>query len=181
MKFITTVLLVIVVIFAYLFATAHGRMITSSIVKVPYEFLNAKEKKEIDCLADNIYYEAGYEPQEGRVAVATVTLNRVKSNKFDTSVCGVVKQKVGSVCQFTWLCDGSHRRKPNPDIYYEARQTALYVYFNHGMIEDPTKGALFYHADYVNPRWKLDKTTKIGRHIFYKPKEEYTYARQTQY
>ena len=44
------------------------------------------------------------------------------------------------------------------------------------------KGALYYHADYVNPRWKLDKTTIIGRHIFYKPKEDYyIYARQTKH
>jgi hypothetical protein len=181
MKFITTVLLIIVVIFAYLFTTAHGKMLASSIVNVPYEFLNTKEKKEVDCLADNIYYEAGYEPKEGRIAVAAVTINRVKSQKFDSSICGVVTQKTQGVCQFTWLCDGSVQRKPNPAIYNEARELALYVYFNHGVIEDPSKGALYYHADYVNPRWKLDKTTTIGRHIFYKPKEEYTYARQTKY
>lgn len=181
MKFITTVLLVIVVIFAYLlFNTANGKMF-SSIVNVPYEFLNAKEKKEVDCLADNIYYEAGYEPTEGRIAVAAVTINRVKSQKFDSSVCGVVKQKTQGTCQFSWLCDGSAKRKPNPTIYNEARELALHVYFNHGVIEDPSKGALFYHADYVNPQWRLDKTTKIGRHIFYKPKEEYTYARQIKY
>jgi spore germination cell wall hydrolase CwlJ-like protein len=33
---------------------------------------------------------------------------------------------------------------------------------------DITKGATYYHADYVNPQWKLPKTTQIGRHIFYK-------------
>jgi spore germination cell wall hydrolase CwlJ-like protein len=29
------------------------------------------------------------------------------------------------------------------------------------------KGALYYHADYVSPGWKLPKIDKIGRHIFY--------------
>lgn len=181
MKQFAPIALFIIALFTYLFATESGRTISSNIVNVPYEYLTAKEKVEIDCLADNIYYEAGYEPREGRIAVATVTLNRVKSQLFDTSVCGVVKQKTGKTCQFSWLCDGSAKRRPNPDIYNEARELALYVYFNHTVIEDPSKGALFYHADYVNPRWKLDKTVTIGRHIFYKPKGDNQYARQTQY
>jgi spore germination cell wall hydrolase CwlJ-like protein len=29
------------------------------------------------------------------------------------------------------------------------------------------KEALYYHADYVSPGWKLPKIDKIGRHIFY--------------
>ena len=49
-------------------------------------------------------------------------------------------------------------------------EIALHAYANYEHIEDLTKGALYYHADYVNPNWKLNKTTKIGRHIFYKDK-----------
>jgi spore germination cell wall hydrolase CwlJ-like protein len=30
--------------------------------------------------------------------------------------------------------------------------------------------ALYYHADYVNPRWRLERIEKIGQHIFYKQK-----------
>jgi spore germination cell wall hydrolase CwlJ-like protein len=26
---------------------------------------------------------------------------------------------------------------------------------------------LYYHADYVNPNWKLKRIAKIGTHIFY--------------
>jgi hypothetical protein len=44
----------------------------------------------------------------------------------------------------------------------------FYVYANYENLKDITQGALYYHADYVNPRWKLEKTTVIGRHIFYK-------------
>ena len=40
---------------------------------------------------------------------------------------------------------------------------------NHDNMKDNTKGALYYHADYVNPQWKLKKTVTIGRHIFYTP------------
>ena len=53
--------------------------------------------------------------------------------------------------------------------YMEAKQIALYVYANYENLKDLTHGALFYHADYVNPRWRgLEKTVVIGRHIFYK-------------
>ena len=45
------------------------------------------------------------------------------------------------------------------------------VYANYEKMHDMTQGALFYHADYVNPRWKLERTTVIGRHIFYKQRD----------
>ena len=50
-------------------------------------------EKSLDCLAMNVYREAGHEPFEGKVAVAQVTLNRVNSNKFPRDVCAVVYQK----------------------------------------------------------------------------------------
>jgi spore germination cell wall hydrolase CwlJ-like protein len=49
--------------------------------------------KDVDCLAKNIYYEAGSEPEEGKVAVAMVTINRVRDGRFGKSVCAVVDQR----------------------------------------------------------------------------------------
>ena len=49
--------------------------------------------RDLDCLAKNIYYEAGNESLEGKVAVGIVTLNRVADGRFSSSICGVVKQK----------------------------------------------------------------------------------------
>jgi len=49
--------------------------------------------KEFACLAKNIFYEAASEPEEGKVAVGLVTLNRVQDGRFERSVCGVVNQK----------------------------------------------------------------------------------------
>ena len=49
--------------------------------------------KDIDCLAKNIYYEAGSEPEEGKVAVAMVTINRVRDGRFGKTVCSVVDQR----------------------------------------------------------------------------------------
>jgi spore germination cell wall hydrolase CwlJ-like protein len=38
-----------------------------------------------------------------------------------------------------------------------------------GNTEDPTNGAVYYHANYVNPKWTkyMDLSKVIGRHLFY--------------
>jgi len=60
-----------------------------------------------------------------------------------------------------------HLNKENK-VYEQAMDVALRVYVNYEKMSDVTLGALYYHADYVKPRWKLVKTTTIGRHMFYK-------------
>ena len=50
-------------------------------------------EKDEDCLARNIFYEAANEPEEGKVAVGMVTINRVKDGRFANSICGVVNQR----------------------------------------------------------------------------------------
>ena len=136
-----------------------------------YEELNKEEQKQIDCLALNIYREAGYESEDGKIAVALVTMNRVKAPGFPDSVCKVVQQKTKNVCQFSWKCI-AHLPRVDQELYKYTREIATRVFLNHNILEDITLGALFYHADYVRPRWhKLEVTTKIGRHIFYKPLE----------
>lgn len=142
----------------------------SLLLDVNYNQLTKESKKQVDCLAQNIYYEAGYESREGKEAVALVTLNRTQDPRFPKDICGVVKQKTTSVCQFSWFCQNVFVR--NKDAYEEARDIAVYVYANYENLKDITEGALYYHADYVNPRWKLEKTTVIGRHIFYKESEK---------
>lgn len=153
-----------------LFAFSHNRIHhTSSIDETPYTELSKESQREIDCLALNIYREAGVEEAQGMLAVALVTMNRLKTNGFPDTVCKVVKQKTRKVCQFSWVC---MNRLPSIDekIYNYSKALATRVFLNHDLIEDFTEGALFYHADYVKPGWKrLKVTTKIGRHIFYKP------------
>jgi spore germination cell wall hydrolase CwlJ-like protein len=136
------------------------------LLDVSYTQLTKETQKQIDCLAENIYYEAGFEPHAGKVAVALVTLNRMQDPRFPKDICGVVKQKTTSVCQFSWFCHKVSIK--NKEVYEDAKEVAVYVYANYENLKDITKGALYYHADYVNPRWKLEKTTVIGRHIFYK-------------
>ena len=131
-------------------------------------------EQQLDCLALNIYREAGYEPFEGKVAVAQVTMNRVKSGNFGKDVCGVVYQKnvvmEKVVCQFSWACDQVHKNRPiNKEAYNESYAVAKKVLLE-GFKLDVLKDALYYHATYVNPRWPLDKIGQIGQHIFYKQK-----------
>lgn len=127
---------------------------------------------QLDCLARNIYHEAGSEPFEGKVAVAQVTINRAESGDFPSDICRVVYQKnivyEKVLCQFSWYCDSASVKKPmNGPVYTESMEVAKKVLLE-GFRIDGVKGALYYHADYINPGWKREKVTKIGHHIFYK-------------
>ena len=136
---------------------------------ISYSDFTPKVKKQLDCLAENVYYEARGESEEGKIAVAVVTLNRTKDKNFPSTICEVVHQKSSTVCQFSWVCE-QHKRPPK-EVLNEYRQLVSAVYFNYKMgynILDEVKHAMFYHADYVNPGWnKHGKVTKIGQHIFY--------------
>ncbi len=126
--------------------------------------------EEIHCLAKNIYFEARSEPDLGKLAVGHVVLNRVDDPRFPTSVCGVVEQggeKVRNRCQFSWWCDGLSDEPRNLRAWEYSQALARSVYWGYSV--DPTSGALWYHAEYVQPRWSksLNRGPKIGRHIFY--------------
>jgi spore germination cell wall hydrolase CwlJ-like protein len=136
------------------------------------DYMTAAEvEKSLDCLAINVYREAGHEPFEGKVAVAQVTLNRVNSNKFPRDVCAVVYQKTRFtervICQFSWYCDSKHRNRPVDDEAYEESYRVAKMVFLEDFKLESIENALYYHADYVNPNWKLKRITKIGTHIFY--------------
>ncbi len=132
-------------------------------------------EQQLDCLAINIYREAGYEPFEGKVAVAQVTMNRVANGRFGKDVCGVVYQKnvvmEKVVCQFSWACDSVHRNRPiSKEAYNESYEVAKKVLLE-GFRLSVLKDAMYYHATYVNPRWPHEKIGTIGQHIFYREKE----------
>jgi N-acetylmuramoyl-L-alanine amidase len=129
-------------------------------------------QNQLECLARNIYHEAGYEPFEGKVAVAQVTLNRAASGEFPSDVCKVVYQKnivyQKVLCQFSWYCDQASLKKPmNGPVYYESMEVAKKVLLE-GFRLSSMKDALYFHGDYINPGWKRERVAKIGRHIFYK-------------
>lgn len=128
-------------------------------------------EREISCLALNIYFEARLEPEEGRRAVAHVVMNRVADRRWPGSPCAVIKQgdpQDGPLCQFSWYCDGRSNRPPRDRHWDDALALAGDVYW--GLSADPTGGALWYHASYVAPRWRLGLRPgpRIGSHIFYR-------------
>ena len=144
-------------------------------IKASFNSLTADVKKQVTCLAENIYFEAGHEPLDGKKAVAFVTFNRVRTGNYASTVCDVVKQKFNGTCQFSWYCDSLFTSKrltiKSTKLYNDIRELATNLYINFDRMEDVTNGAKYYHADYVNANWtKLKKETKIGRHIFYKSK-----------
>lgn len=59
--------------------------------------------EEIYLLACIIDWEAAYEPYEGKLAVANVVLNRVRSSNYPNSITGVIYQK----SQFSGASDGA--------------------------------------------------------------------------
>lgn len=130
----------------------------------------AERNQAVDCLADAVYYEAGFEPLDGQRAVAQVIINRVRDSNFPNSICGVVFQgfqrKTG--CQFSFVCDGSMKRRP-PRAEQEASARAVATQALSGYVEKEVGTATHYHTDYVSPYWAptLKKVTKVGTHIFY--------------
>lgn len=130
--------------------------------------------KQLQCLAQNIYHEAGYEPFEGKAAVAQVTLNRADSGKFPGDICKVVYQKNvvydKVLCQFSWYCEGKGGVKPKNNVAYDQSMEAAKKVLLEGFRLPSLNNAMYYHADYVNPGWNKEKVAKIGRHIFYSDK-----------
>ncbi len=132
----------------------------------------AVRERQLDCLARNIYYESGGEPFEGKVAVAQVTLNRVKSSQFPDDICRVIYQKSPImdkvVCQFSWTCSGVTKVKPANGREYEESMAVAKKVLLEGFRLPSLEQALYFHGDYINPGWKRTKVAHIGRHIFYK-------------
>ena len=126
------------------------------------EFLNLSyEKKqlvlkEVECLARNIYFEAGGEPRNGKIAVAEVTMNRVKSRQYPRTVCGVVHQRIKGTCQFSWVCEGKKTVYRNSSAWLDSIKIAENILISkqhYGIIGS----AKYFHADYVDPAWADQK------------------------
>ena len=126
------------------------------------------QRRALLCLTQAVYYEAGFEPIDGRRAVAQVVLNRMRHPAFPKSICGVVYQNNGRVCQFTFVCDGALYRRPAGAAWQQAETVARAALA--GYVEKSVGSATHYHANYVAPRWAplLAKVSQLGQHIFYR-------------
>jgi len=147
-------------------------------------FAEGYRPAEINCLAENIYWESRNQSVKGMFAVGHVTMNRVKDSRFPNTVCEVVYQgptrqswkdktkyyPVKNRCQFSWYCDGKADIVPNADaaLYDLILMMAFKIY--NGKLKDTTEGSTHYHAYYVKPEWASSKTktVRIQDHIFYR-------------
>jgi spore germination cell wall hydrolase CwlJ-like protein len=138
------------------------------------------EERERRCLATAIYFEARGEPVRGQIAVGQVILNRVRSPQFPETICGVVYQgQMQKGCQFSFACDGHTDMPRNDDQWALAQDLSRQI--TSGQVWLPEVGySTYYHADYVRPGWvsAMSKIDEIGRHIFYKKRNEQPYVVQ---
>jgi spore germination cell wall hydrolase CwlJ-like protein len=124
-------------------------------------------EEQRQCMALNMYWEARGEGTDGMIAVGWTVLNRMRSRRFPTTPCEVVYQGgTRRGCEFSWWCDG---RSDRPR---DARSWRLALLLAERMLmsppPDPTGGSLYYHSTSVRPGWSHDRTTRIGRHVFYR-------------
>lgn len=129
-----------------------------------------KGGESLQCLSEALYFEARGETVKGQFAVAEVILNRVESQRFPDSVCGVINQGTGRkyACQFTYTCDGRDERIGEPQAYERVRKVASTILA--GRVAPLTNGATHYHTTAVRPNWArvYTRTARIGVHIFYR-------------
>lgn len=114
-------------------------------------------ESEIYTLARLVHAEARGEPYVGKVAVAAVVLNRVKSASFPNTISGVIYQAGAFDC----VADGQIYLAPDSDSLRAARDAM------NGW--DPTGGCIYYY----NPAtatsawiWSREVRLRIGAHSF---------------
>ena len=129
-----------------------------------------ESSRDLDCLADAVYYEARGETPAGQAAVAQVVLNRVRHPAFPKSVCGVVFQgaHTGDTCQFSFACDGSMNRAREPAAWRRAQEVAAHALA--GFVMPSVGNATHFHVAGLDPGWgpRLLRVAQIGLHVFYR-------------
>jgi spore germination cell wall hydrolase CwlJ-like protein len=136
------------------------------------------EDRERRCLSTAIYFEARGEPERGQIAVGQVILNRVRSPLFPETICGVVYQgQMRKGCQFSFTCDG-HSDSPREGAQWDLAQRLAKRIMSGEQWLPEVGYSTFYHANYVRPRWarSMSQIDRIGRHIFYKKRNEEPYV-----
>lgn len=169
MKIVTTLIGLMLVVFVAKYAYDYKVESLKAADALDNTKLTAEVRSnQLNCLTRNIYYEAGHEPFEGKVAVAQVTINRSESGKFPKDICKVVYQKDDALglCQFSWFCNGDVKKPKNIAAYKECEIVARQVLLEEFRLPS-LKHALYFHATHINPGWKREKVATIGGHVFY--------------
>jgi N-acetylmuramoyl-L-alanine amidase len=117
---------------------------------------------ESECLARAVYFESKSEPLTGQLTVAEVIINRARSGRFPSTICGVVRQP----SQFSFVRRG---HIPQPPINGQWRTAVAIARIAQADLADGgAPRALFFHARHVRPGWRLTRVATVGNHIFYR-------------
>jgi spore germination cell wall hydrolase CwlJ-like protein len=118
---------------------------------------------ETHCLAGAVYFESKGESLAGQLAVARVVLARTQSGRFPTTICGVVYQP----SQFSFVRGGKMPRISTSSIQWQNAVAIARIALD-GSWKSPVEGALFFHARYVSPGWRLKRMGTVDNHVFYR-------------
>ncbi|MEE9434881.1 MAG: cell wall hydrolase [Sphingorhabdus sp.] len=119
--------------------------------------------KQANCLAGAVYFESKGESLAGQLAVARVVMARAKSSRFPSSICGVVFQR----SQFSFVRGGRMPRINKGGQHWRNAKAIAQIALANAW-KSKMEGALFFHAKYVNPKWRLKRMGSVGLHIFYR-------------
>lgn len=120
--------------------------------------------RELECLAAGIYFEAKSEPLAGQLAVGRVIANRAESGgRFPSTYCGVLFQRG----QFSFVHGHSLPAAPRASRQWQTA-VAIAKIVDQDLKESGVGNALFFHARYVSPGWRLKRVASIGNHVFYR-------------
>lgn len=131
-----------------------------------------RRAEDLQCLAENVYFEARGEPLEGQYAVAEVTLNRTRAPNFPHTVCGVVHETRWDASRGRFVADFSwtELNAASPDDGPAWKQAMAVATAEYDDLYAPVvPNALFYHSTSVRPAWSRTRkvVAMIGNHIFY--------------
>ena len=127
---------------------------------IPNSKITAAEK---DLMARLVHAEANGEPYAGKVAVATVILNRVASSEFPNTVNGVINEKSNGYYAFTPVANGTINQPADAQAKQAVNEALAF--------QGKGSGSLFFY----NPKTAVSKwifsrpvTITIGNHRFAK-------------
>lgn len=118
---------------------------------------------EMECLAGAIYFESKGEPLAGQLAVAEVIINRAKSGRYPSSLCGVVKQRG----QFSFIRAGRFPAFSRDNSHWRKAVAIAHIAIK-DLADSPAAQALSFHATRVSPGWRMKRVARVGNHIFYR-------------
>jgi N-acetylmuramoyl-L-alanine amidase len=143
-------------------APAQGLQFASLAAAVAGQDVADGADSELSCLAGAVYFEAKGEPLSGQLAVANVIINRTNSGRFPSTICGVVKQPG----QFSFIRGGAIPAIRSAAQYRTAMAIAQVAMDKEW--DNPTPGALYFHARRVSPGWGRPRVATIGNHVFFR-------------